>query len=747
MPSDPLDNPSTEADRHTESIDFRHLFEAGQSLQLILTPTFKIIAASDAHLRATMTERSQVIGRNVFDVFPDNPDDPGATGARMLRESLETVLRTRQPHTMAVQKYDIRRPESEGGGFEERYWTPVNSPIINAKGELIYILNRVEDVTEFVRLKQAGEKANLALLTHSEQMEAEVFQRAQGLAQANRQLSAANRALEKLYEQISMLMTQADDELRGESSEPADAAITPSAIGIDEMLSRVGELIAGHKRLEEELRQSQKMEAVGLMAGGIAHDFNNVLNVIIGYSKLLLKKLPEGDKAHRQVAEICKAGERAAGLTQQLLAFSRKQVLHPRIVNFADTLREMDDLVRRVIGEDIEVATKIHDDVARVKIDPSQVQQVILNLVVNARDAMPKGGKLTLELSNASLDASYARVHKISPGSYVMLAVSDNGTGMTPEVRQRAFEPFFTTKDVGSGTGLGLATVYGIVRQSGGHVWLYSEEGVGTTFKMFFPSVDGWEEESPAITHEVAPRGTATILLVEDDPAVRLLVDDILESAGYRMLIAEDGPSALQVAQQHSGEIDLLLTDVVLPKMGGRDVAANLTRLRPGIKVLFMSGYTGHSATQHGTLDSDVNFIPKPFSPDALCEKVRAVLTARMPVRKILIVDDEPAIRSLLAEILTDSGFQTVTARDGREARELLRKNPVDLIITDLAMEGEEGIELIRTIRKESPKVKIIAMSGTFGVDVLAAARALGADATLTKPVSQATLLRSIEAL
>ncbi|MBZ5676515.1 MAG: response regulator [Acidobacteriia bacterium] len=747
MPSEPLDNTPTEAERHTESIDFRHLFESGQSLQLILTPTFEIIAASDAHLRATMTERSQVIGRNVFDVFPDNPDDPGATGARLLRESLETVLRTRQPHTMAVQKYDIRRPESEGGEFEERYWTPVNSPIMNSKGELIYILNRVEDVTEFVRLKQDGEKANLALLTRSEQMEAEIFQRAQELAQANRQLSAANRELEKLYEQISLLMTQADDEFRTEKAEPTDTSISPSPISVEDMLQRVGELITGHKRLEEELRQSQKMEAVGLMAGGIAHDFNNVLNVIIGYSKLLLKKLPEGDKAHRQVAEIFKAGERAAGLTQQLLAFSRKQVLQPRIVNFADTLREMDELVRRVIGEDIEVATKIHDDLARVKIDPSQVQQVILNLVVNARDAMPQGGKLTLELSNASLDASYARVHNISPGSYVMLAVSDNGSGMTPEVRQRAFEPFFTTKEVGSGTGLGLATVYGIVRQSGGHIWLYSEPGVGTTFKMFFPSVDGWEEDSPEVAHEVAPRGTETILVVEDDPAVRLLVEDILGSAGYRVLIAEDGPGALQVAQQHTGEIDLLLTDVVLPKMGGRDVAANLTRLRPGIKVLFMSGYTGHSAAQHGTLDSDVNFIPKPFSPDALCEKVRAVLTARMPVRKVLIVDDEPAIRSLLAEILNDSGFQTVTARDGREARELIRQNPVDLIITDLAMEGEEGIELIRALRKETPKVKIIAMSGTFGVDVLAAARALGADATLTKPVSQATLLRSIEGL
>ena len=264
---------------------------------------------------------------------------------------------------------------------------------------------------------------------------------------------------------------------------------------------------------------------------------------------------------------------------------------------------------------------------------------------------------------------------------------------------------------------------------------------------MFFPKVDATEAVSNEASHEIAPRGTETILVVEDDPAVRLLVEDILGSAGYRVLAAEDGPSALLAAQQHGDEIDLLLTDVVLPKMGGREIAGNLTRLRPGIKVLFMSGYTGHSATQHGTLDSNVNFLPKPFSPDALCEKVRAVLTARTPVRKVLVVDDEPAIRELLAEILNGSGFEAFTASDGRDAREFIRKHPVDLIITDLAMEGEEGIELIRALRKENPQVKIIAISGTFGVDVLTAARALGADATLTKPVSQATLLRSIEAL
>ena len=747
MPAEPRENGAGHVAQSAAQIDFRLLFESAQGLYLVLTPRFEIIAVSDAYLRSTMTKRDQIIGRGVFEVFPDNPDDPHATGVRQLRASLESVLRTRLPDTMAVQKYDIRRPESEGGGFEERYWSPVNSPVAGPAGEVIYIIHRVEDVTEFIRLKQAGEAATHALLTRSEQMEAEIFHRAQELAETNRQLSAANHELERLYGQISSLMTQADDELRVSRGEPENPAVHQQPIGVEEMLRRVGELITGHKRLEEELRQSQKMEAVGLLAGGIAHEFNNVLNVIIGYSKLLLQKLPAGEKTYRQIAEICKAGERAAGLTQQLLAFSRKQVLQPRVVNFADTLREMDHLVRRVIGEDIEVATKIHDEMARVKIDPSQVEQVILNLVVNARDAMPQGGKLTLELSHTELNASYAGIHNISPGTYVMLAVSDNGCGMTSDVRQRAFEPFFTTKEVGSGTGLGLATVYGIVRQSGGHIWLYSEPGVGTTFKIFFPSVDAREEPSGEAVHEIVPRGTETILVVEDDPAVRLLVEEILGSIGYHVVSAEDGPSALRVSGQHRGEIDLLLTDVVLPKMGGKEVASRLTAVRPGLKVLFMSGYTGLSAAQHGTLDADVNFLPKPFSPDALCEKVREVLTSRSAIRRVLVVDDEPAIRELLVEILNSSGFETFTAPDGRNARERIRENPVDLIITDLAMEGEEGIELIRALRKEYPQVRIIAISGTFGADILTAARALGADATLTKPVSQATLLHSIEAL
>ena len=714
MPGNRRQHSQAEAERKSDAVDFRLLFESVPGPCLVLTPRFTIVAVSDAYLRATMTVREEILGKNVFDVFPDNPNDPGATGVRQLRASLETVIGTRRPDQMAFQKYDIRRPEAEGGEFEERFWSPLNSPVIGPAGEVLYIIHRVEDVTEFVRLQRAaGDKANPELAA--------------------------------LYEQISTLMAQADHDLRDPAASPKPE---PSQrLGVEEMLRRVGELITGHKRLEEELRQSQKMEAVGQLAGGIAHDFNNVLNVIIGYSKLLLQKLPAADRAHRQVEEICKAGERAAGLTQQLLAFSRKQVLQPRIVNFGDILREMDTMVRRVIGEHIQVNTTLEDDLAHVKIDPTQVQQVILNLVVNARDAMPDGGKLTLELSNAELDASYAAIRDMSPGRYVMLAVSDNGCGMTPEVRQRAFEPFFTTKGLGSGTGLGLATVYGIIRQSGGHIWLYSEPGAGTTFKVFFPSVDAPEDAAPARAQKSTERGSETILVVEDDPAVRHLVEEILGSAGYHVMAAEDGPSAMRVAERHRGEIDLLLTDVVLPKMGSKEVASRLTALRPEIKVIFMSGYTGHSATQNGALDPDVAFIPKPFSPDSLCDKVRAQLNSRPAIRRVLVVDDEPAIRGVIVEMLRGSGFQTFTATDGRDARQRLQENPIDLIITDLAMEGEEGIELIRALRKENSEIKIIAMSGTFGTDILTIARALGADATLAKPVSPATLLKSIEAL
>ncbi|HSR05742.1 MAG TPA: response regulator [Bryobacteraceae bacterium] len=666
------------------AIDFRLLFESSPGLYLVLTPSFEIIAASDAYLRATMTQREDLLGKHIFAAFPDNPDDPEASGVRKLHESLKSVLETKRADTMAVQKYDIRRPESEGSEFEERFWSPVNSPVFDANGEFIYIIHRVEDVTEFIRAKQAGDQTTEDLLSRSERMESEIYLRAQQLAESNRQLTAANRELALLYDRISRLMAQADDELRvgGGHDDPQPRA----PISLEEMLERVGNLITGHKRLEEELRQSQKMEAVGQLAGGIAHDFNNVLNVIIGYSRLLLANIVPGDPAYGRVEEIRKAGERAATLTQQLLAFSRKQVLQPRVVNLGDTLREIDHMLRRMIGEHIEVAATVDPRLAQVKIDPIQVQQLLMNLVLNARDAMPGGGKLTFELMNQEMDESAGRLHNIPAGRYVMLSVSDNGSGMTPEVRRHVFEPFFTTKEVGQGTGLGLATVYGIVRQSGGHIWLYSEPGIGTTFKIFFPRVDEPKDRGASELPPKIGRGNETILLVEDDAALRALAQQVLTSAGYRVVTAEDGNAALRVSEQHNGPIHLLLTDVVMPKMGGKEIASRLAVPRPGMKVLFMSGYTGNALAQQGTLDETVGFIQKPWTPEGLCQKIRAVLSARSSIRRILVVDDEPGMRSWLAEILESAGYRVFTAGNGREARSRVEEHGVDLVITDLVM-------------------------------------------------------------
>jgi two-component system cell cycle sensor histidine kinase/response regulator CckA len=509
----------------------------------------------------------------------------------------------------------------------------------------------------------------------------------------------------------------------------------------------VSQDVTEQHKLTEQLRQAQKMEAIGQLAGGIAHDFNNVLNVILGYSKLLLSNSTPHDPAYRRLDEIRKAGERAAALTQQLLAFSRKQVLQPRVVSLGDTLTEMEQMVQRIIGEHIKVITQIDEGLGQVKIDPTQAHQVILNLVVNARDAMPDGGTLTMEVSNAELDESSARAHGLAAGRYVMLAVSDNGSGMTPEIRQRVFEPFFTTKGTGQGTGLGLATVYGIVQQSEGHIWLYSEPGIGTTFKIFLPRVDEpMEARVPEPIVEIA-RGEETILVVEDDPAVRGLVEEILRPVGYNVIVAENGEVAVRAAQAHKGKIDLLLTDVVMPIMGGKEVADRLAALRPGIKVLFMSGYTGNAIAQHGTLDPDVAFIQKPFTPESLCAKVRAVLALKSGIQRVLVVDDDMSLRNLLVETLEAAGFQAFAAENGKAARAQAAKNPVELVITDLAMPEEEGLEMIRLLQKEQPQIKIVAMSGAFEPAVLKAARYLGAHATLTKPLCLDELLRCIAEL
>ncbi|HEX5735915.1 MAG TPA: response regulator [Blastocatellia bacterium] len=383
------------------------------------------------------------------------------------------------------------------------------------------------------------------------------------------------------------------------------------------------------KMLEEQLRHAQKMEAIGRLAGGVAHDFNNLLTAIIGYSQIVLASLGPNESLRKEVEEILAAGKRASSLTSQLLAFSRRQVLQPSVIDLNLVVSNTTKMLRRLIGEDIHLVTKLSPDLGRVKIDPAQIEQVIMNLAVNARDAMPSGGKLTIETSNTPLDEAYGREHiNVQPGNYVMLAVTDTGVGMEADTRSHIFEPFFTTKEKGLGTGLGLSMVYGIVKQSGGYIWVYSEAGEGTTFKIYLPRVEGAEE---AVLQrddaEYLPRGRETILLVEDEQAVRDLSARILRELGYTVIEASNGEEALVISSERAnGEIHLLLTDVVMPQMSGKLLTDMVKAARPGIRVLFSSGYTDNALVHHGSLEPGTAFLQKPFSPGALARKVREVL-------------------------------------------------------------------------------------------------------------------------
>jgi signal transduction histidine kinase len=385
------------------------------------------------------------------------------------------------------------------------------------------------------------------------------------------------------------------------------------------------------QHLETQFIEAQKMEVVGQLAGGVAHDFNNILAIIMGYSDLMMQKLGPDEVLKNHLEAIRLAAERAAGLTRQLLVFSRKQTVQPVVLNLSEVVSGMEKMLRRLIDENIELTFALGKDIGRIKADPGHVGQVLMNLVVNARDAMPNGGKISVATSNATLDENYARTHTSAiPGDYVMLRVSDTGTGMTDEVKAHMFEAFFTTKPKGKGTGLGLATCQTIVQQSGGHIGVYSEVGKGTTFKIYFPQVgQPLDATARPIQTGPLPRGTETLLVVEDEPAVRHLARDILEAQGYEVLRAANGLHAMFVAREHKGSpIRLVITDVIMPQMGGKVMAEWLQTVNPDLKILFTSGYTDDSITCHGVPETGVEFLPKPYATATLVRKVREMLDA-----------------------------------------------------------------------------------------------------------------------
>ena len=600
-------------------------------------------------------------------ILAGNPAFVRMLGYSSFQELAKRDLNTSgfEPNYPRSQFIDLMEKQSEVTGMES-VWHKRNGELLHVRenarairdesGKIVYYEGTAEDVTErmraeeeHIRLVTAIEQSAEAVVITNTQGEIEyvnpAFTRITGYSREealgkNPRILKADKQDPEFYQQLWSTIVKGQPWHGELVNQRKDGSLYTEQMNITPVLSAHGEVthfiatkqdVTERKNLEAQLQQSAKIEAVGRLAGGVAHDFNNLLTIINGYSELLLDELASDQTLSGYLKEIHNAGERAASLTRQLLAFSRRQVLAPQVLDLNMVVSNLESMLRRLIGEDIVLRTALAPQLGRVTADPGQIEQVIMNLAVNARDAMPYGGNLMIETCNAELDETFARNHvTVKTGPHVMLAVSDNGLGMTPETKAHIFEPFFTTKEKGKGTGLGLATVYGIVKQSEGSIWVYSELGHGTVFKVYLPAVTGHLEAAELARAEPASElGTETILVVEDEAGVRSLIRLELESFGYKVLDMDGGEKALATCASHEGPIHLLLTDVVMPQMSGPVVAEKVAALRPGIKVLYMSGYTDDAIVHLGVLSQGMPFIQKPFSPVALRKKIREVLSGK----------------------------------------------------------------------------------------------------------------------
>jgi two-component system, cell cycle sensor histidine kinase and response regulator CckA len=672
-------------------VDFEAVFNAAPGSYLLLAPDLTILAVDDAYLAATMTSREGIVGRPLFEAFPDDPTDPGATGVRNLRASLNRALATGQPDRMAVQRYPIRRPD---GSFELRYWSPLNTPVLGPDGRVRYLIHWVEDVTELVRLKEESQAAldrrERELEARDSKIEAEVFLRSEAI-EANRLLTESETRLRLLTEALPQIIwTAAPDGSREYVNErwtdwtglPVSAALGDGwaevihpedrdattrawraaasggagkfehaqryrmrAGGYRWVLSTAaaqrasdGQIVRWygvttdiHDRVtaEHERRQAQRLQAAGKLAGGVAHEVNNMLTVVLGFGELVRDQLG-ADEVREDLEQMILAAERAAVVTRQLLAYSRQQQLDPVVLDLHRVVTELAPALARVLGSDRRIKLDWSEP-TWVRVDRGQLEQVLINLVANARDATGTDAEIRVSVGRRYVDPATLEHHhetELVPGEFATVTVEDRGHGMDAETMSQVFEPFFTTKGVGEGTGLGLSMVYGIVKQHGGYVGIASEVGVGTRITVHLPLAPAPVQADEAAALAPGTRGYGRILVVEDEPMLRDLARRALSRKGYDVVVVTDGASALRLLEGDTPRFDLVLTDVVMPKLNGKELADRIWSRFPGLPVLFMTGYSPQDVLKRGLVIAGASFVQKPFTPETLVEAVERMLNA-----------------------------------------------------------------------------------------------------------------------